>query len=498
MSATRSPQTLPPAPTVRRSRRSYSAAVRNRINGDWTDSRLNAAREIRDALELLRSNAREAERNDPLYSRALSLLVTGIVGSRGFLLKSLTSRPDGRSDDVAASILERHWRAWAGSRVTIDGRLDWMGALQLAVRSWLRDGEVFVRLLYRDGRPVLQVLEGDMVPVRLDDPERGIVSGIELDASGAPLAYHIATRHPGEHGYGIASQPDTVRVPADEIVHLFLPERPGQVRGVPAGAAAMDQLRLLRGYQEAELSAARMNASRPMTIEQVEAESQYLGDGTGEDGDEEKPIEIDMAPGGATMLPHGFRVVYNPAQHPAGAFEPFVRQCIRSFATAMGLSYAVLSRDLSSVNYSSLRIENQHQARHFETLQRHVVETLVRPVWEHVLRTDVMRGAIGSGRIVLRASDLERHRQARWIAQPHPIVERQDIEEARERIRLGVSTLTRECLKLTGCELDEIVAERKAERELLAAHGLVDVLEQDATAAQINATEQEEVEHEAL
>ena len=478
-------------PTARRGRRSYEAAIRNRVTQDWVESRTDANREIRDALETVRANSREAERNSGYYNRALSMLVTGVCGSRGFLLKSLATNPDGRADAIARDIIETHWREFAQGRITIDGRHDLNSALQLIVRSWLRDGEVFVRKVIRNGRPAIQILEADFVPVRLDDPDRNIFSGVEIDRSGRPIAYHIATRHPGAHPYTTATNPETIRVPADEVLHLYMEERPGQLRGVPMGASALSQLRLLKGYMDAEMTAARMQSARPAAIEQAEtAAEEFTGD-TAHDDDEEPPIEVDLSVGGVTLLPPGHKMVWNSATHPGGTFDPFVRACIRSFASAMGVSYALLARDLGSVNYSSLRIENQHQSRAMETLQRHVVSTVLQPLFEFVLSVDLMAGRVGNGRIVLRADRIDKYRQGRWVPQPHPIVERTDIEDSRERIRLGVSTLTEEALRLTGRELDEIVRERKAERELLIANGLIDVLQQDATAAQNAATGEE-------
>ena len=150
----------------------------------------------------------------------------------------------------------------------------------------------------------------------------------------------------------------------------------------------------------------------------------------------------------------------------------------------MGVSHALLSRDLSQVNWSSLRVESQDTNRFFGTLQRHLIQTLVVPIFGAWLRTELMAGRISSGKVVLRASDFERHRQAHWIAQPFPSIDQKaDLAEARERIRLGVSTLSRECVRLTGVELDLVIAERKREREMLRRAGLLDVQEAEMSIA---------------
>jgi lambda family phage portal protein len=458
-------------PRARRAARAYSAAVISRRNSDFHDSRFSASREIRDALEIVRSRSRDAERNSGLYRRALDMLTTACVGDRGFTLQSLTTRPGSTvADELARTLIEAHWRAFAAERVTVCGRHDFVGLVELAVRSMLRDGEVFVRHVVRDGRLLFQVLEADFVPVRFDDEARRIVSGIEHDEFGRPTFYHIARQHPGATGWGTVGMPDCVRVPADEVVHLFRAERPGQVRGVPIGASIFDDLRMLNGYMSAELEAARMGASRPVTLERsLEATEEYDGD---QDGDDDFP-EIDMSAAGVTKLPAGWKANWNSATHPGGNFGPFVQAITKALAAALGVSHALLTRDLSQVNYSSLRIELVDVNRTVAALQRHVVETLVRPCFESWLRFELMSGRLAQGRVVLRESDFERHRAARWIAQPPVSIDKTDLAEARERVELGISTLSTECRRLTGRELDDVVRERAAEIETLRRAGLL-------------------------
>jgi Bacteriophage capsid protein len=52
---------------------------------------------------------------------------------------------------------------------------------------------------------------------------------------------------------GVVGGLDTVRVPASEIIHLFRPLRPGQIRGEPWLARALVKLNELDQYDDAEL-----------------------------------------------------------------------------------------------------------------------------------------------------------------------------------------------------------------------------------------------------
>jgi capsid protein len=55
--------------------------------------------------------------------------------------------------------------------------------------------------------------------------------GIEVDSYLRPQAYHFYANHPGDTYAGnVRTNGRRLRVPADEVIHLFLPERPGQTQ----------------------------------------------------------------------------------------------------------------------------------------------------------------------------------------------------------------------------------------------------------------------------
>ena len=63
-----------------------------------------------------------------------------------------------------------------------------------------------------------------------------IRAGIEFDKLGRRVAYHLYRSHPNDGALAPMSGTggiNTVRVPASEIIHLFRPLRPKQIRGEP-------------------------------------------------------------------------------------------------------------------------------------------------------------------------------------------------------------------------------------------------------------------------
>ena len=89
-----------------------------------------------------------------------------------------------------------------------------------------------------------------------------IDGGVELDAEGMPVAYHIANHHPDSE---LSGQPPLkyVRIPAfgelsgrRNILHLVSLERISQHRGVPFLAPVIEILKQIGRYSDAELMAA--------------------------------------------------------------------------------------------------------------------------------------------------------------------------------------------------------------------------------------------------
>lgn len=473
--------------------RSFDSATRRRDNSDWVDSRVDANKEIYDGLSIIRSASREAERNQGLYRRMLGMHEQYIVG-RGYEYQSTPRNPytmppgqerlAGQPDKVASDIIERRFRSWAKGRVTLDGRFTLRGLLKLAVRSWARDGELFFRKVVDRQRGLqLQPLEPDYVPETLHLPDQGLLNGIQTDKStGRRTGYHFAKRHPGANGWAgsffLTRPDDTQVVPAEEIIHLFKPERAGQMRGLPFGTAGFNDLRQLKGYLKAELAAARMNAARPTVVTQaMDADGQWTGDSNPDD----EELEINLGESGVSIMPPGFKMEQLEAEHPSGTFGPYTQAVTRHLAAEWGVSHALLTRDLSAVNWSSLKIESIDVHGYFAGWQDELVETVLDQVFATWLETELLAGRMVSGKVTLPYRNFEKYKEGRFISPPFPSLDPiQALKESRERVRMNVSSLSEECLKLTGRELADVAAERSEERALLSGLGLLDIQEQEA------------------
>jgi len=127
---------------------------------------------------------------------------------------------------------------------------------------------VFARIRYRrpeDGLPVplqVQLIESEQCPQHYNGVASNgnvIRQGIEVDSIGRRVAYWMYREHPGDLQLTVNGN-ELVRVPADQVLHLYRPNRAGAIRGVPGSAPALLRTFNLDRLDDAVLDAAITNA----------------------------------------------------------------------------------------------------------------------------------------------------------------------------------------------------------------------------------------------
>ena len=338
----------------RQGQRAYAAAAANRFTADWIFGNQSANEEVKAGLQTIRERARQLERDNPYVRRYLALCEQNIIG-RGVLFSSKVYSPgmDGKPDDAANYELETAWRDWGARYASALAGQTWVDIQKLAVRCWKRDGEAFVRIMRSARTPykfALQILEADHCDHQynlLVSSGRRVVMGVEIDSeTDTPVAYHFLTQHPGERN---TNPTERVRIPASEIIHLFRPERPGQVRGVSSMAGVMIPLNMLNGYEEAALTAARAAACK-MAFYVIPPGEDFQG----ETKDDKGPLD-ETSPGQMPKLPYGWDIKTIDWHNPNSEYAPFSKAQLRKIANGLGVSYNNFANDLEGVNFSSLR-----------------------------------------------------------------------------------------------------------------------------------------------
>lgn len=371
-------------PKQKRAKRSFYGANTGRLFADFVTSSRSADSEIRPSLRILRDRCREISRNHPYAKRYLQIMTTNIVGASGVRLQVRKRNTDGSLDTFGNRLVEDAWTAWGRKgNCTVDGRLSWNQSQRLFIETLVRDGEVLVRKIKnpRGNRFgfALQFIEADYLDedynTRLDNGNE-VRMGVEIDKSGKPMSYFLFEDHPyHQDSFGSRTKRKHVQVPASEIIHAFIQERAGQTRGVPMMANVLSRLKMLDGYEEAELVAARLGASK-MGFFTSASGDEYIGD----DYDGAAPI-MEAEPASFIQLPDGMSFQSFDPQHPTTAFGDFEKAILRGIASGLGVSYVSLSNNLEGVSYSSIRQGTIEDRDHFKMLQQFMIEAFVDDVY---------------------------------------------------------------------------------------------------------------------
>lgn len=354
------------AKTVKR----YAAAKRDRFTSNWTTDNQSANQEIRYYLKNLRARSRQLAKDDDYVIGYLKKLKANVIGHRGIRLQA-----DSKSDTLN-KIVEDAFSDWGlKENCTVTGQDSFVDAQLLAVRTLAVDGEFLIRIVADASSEYgfkLQFIDVDWLDEEFNEERltngNRVVMSVELDTNDKPVAYWLT--RPRWQGFGVGDTPiipkytDRLRVPAHQIIHRFIRERVGQVRGVPFVHGAATRLNKLGNYEEAELIGASISASQMMLIS---APADDAGSNSGS-----TDLTFDVAPGQVREIPAGYTVHDFTPNRPGNTYATYIKQVLRAIAVSLGISYNSLSSDLESVNYSSLRAGTIEERDHWKMLQAFV------------------------------------------------------------------------------------------------------------------------------
>lgn len=442
----------------------------------------------------LRAEARRLERDHDISRNALNVLTQNVVGS-GIDVIPAPRRAGQEIDSALAERLKALWDAW-WDRPEVTKRHDWGKCQQLMARSLFRDGEVFYQPLVgpvaflAHGTAVpfsIEMLEADMVPLDLEDAGRRIYQGVETNAWGEPIAYHVYKTHPGDTWAGL--QPETKRIAMPGLRHVALTDRIHQIRGLSVFAAAIARLADIKEYEDSERIAAKVAASLSAQI--IKGDAQVYGTSPGASlagqtmlGPTDRPYRaLTMRPGmiADDLLP-GERVEMIDSKRPNPNAETFRAGQLRAASGAFGVTFSSLSRDYSSGTYSSQRQELVEQWGAYQMAGEFYVASVCRPVWRDFVTACVLGNLVQ----VPRGWSLDELSAATYVRPVMPW-----IDPLKEVMAMGEAedrgwVAPQQNILLRGNDPDEVLRQRRewAERRTAAGDAPANpVLDPEARAA---------------
>lgn len=428
---------------------------------------------------VLRSQARDLERNHDIVDGALSVMVRNIVGPNGIGIEPQPMREDGSIHaEFARELLQLH-REWARTP-EVTQTMDWVEAQQLACRSWLRDGEMFAQHVRGTSRRAphggrvpysVELLESDHVPLHYTSDQPLIREGIERNSWGRPVRYWVHKVHPGE------DQPrdlnDLKSVPAANMIHLAMRKRISGLRGVSVLASSMTRFADIKDLEESERIAGRCAARIFNWIERdpnIQGwKPPQIGD---DDGEDDRDLSIYPGANLDNLLP-GEKLHTESPNRPNPELVQFRIGQLRAAAAGLDISYSSLARDFDGT-YSAQRQELVEQQSGYEMMTARFVAHLVDPCWREFVFAAIAAGLIevpGDVRIETVAQADFRGPAMPWI---DPYKEAQGI---RLQTRVGIKSLT-QVISERGRRFEDVLAEKAKENKRARDEGVV--LESDA------------------
>ena len=469
----------------------------------------------------LRQRSRLLYMSSPVATAAINTNRTKIVGT-GLTLKSTLDYQMLGMTPEASKAWQRHteseFRMWC-RRENCDalGLNNFLSLQQLALKSWLTSGDVFV--LIKRAAPTklnpyslrLHLIEADRVctpskfrggvmggttvngKVPKGKPGAGhmIYDGVEVDDDGRVVAYYICNGYPRDF---LMKDLKWTRVLAygektglPNILHIMDSERPDQYRGVPYLAQIIEPLLQLRRYTESELMAALVQSFFTAWIEtstdqmaipfnEVGTGDVTTGDGTdiegeGEGGLSDSENEYEMGPGTVNHLAEGEKIVFGNPNIPTAGFETFMKTMVRLIGSALELPYDVISKEFNS-SYSASRGALLEAWEAFKMRRVWFVDDFCQPVFDIWLAEAVALRRIKAPGYFDDPLIRMAWSEARWIG---PVQGSLDpLKEAKADLLLiahGIKTHEQVTRERGGGDWEENVEQLRSENEMLKEAG---------------------------
>ena len=461
------------AEKAKESARMYAGAQFNRLTADWSALNTSGDSEILTSLRALRGRARQLVRDNETAKNAVRIVQTNVVGS-GIGLQALVTSANGKLIGKVNDQIESAWDDWTDKKIChTAGRLSFADIERLIVGQLVEAGEVLIRKVKQPfGNSkipfALEIIESDRLMDQWQTaraPNGNMIRmGVEIDEWSRPVAYWLYPTHPGDYQFQSFQPSKFIRLPADEIIHLYIIDRQPQTRGISWFHSTLMRLNDMAGYAEAEIVAARASAN---IVGFIKAPEPMAGDAVSSN-----QRIIDSEPGTFKQLMPGEDFVgFNPSR-PNAALEPFMRFMLRSVAAGIGVSYESLSRDYSQSNYSSSRLALLDDRSLWRILQGWLIRNFRTEIHKEWLEAAVLSGEVKINDFYINRKKYEKVRfKPRGWSWIDPTKE---VNAYRLAVRAGFTTVSDVIADTAGgMDAEDVFKSRAQELELMEELGLV-------------------------
>lgn len=419
-------------PFLKAGNNSYADGLLGRLTGGEWGAPFDSA-DSRNWRELYQQRNRilDLSMADEYTRSAKQTLVNNVVGE-GIRLQVRVPRVRGEGiDQDLSNRIENEFKEWCRKEnCDMRRKHSFARMCRAAMFSVAGPGEAFFRLWNRvpnNSESAIQFALQAIESHQVDDGWSGYLRsgnkqvrmGVELDEFEAPVAYWVLPEHPahsGNWGGRRSSRFKPVRVPAEEIVHIFPQdeERPGMTRGFPLLVASLGTLKEIKQYEWTEQIKARIQTCITFVRNLKELPQELINSRSeGKRNNQYNPAKVKLEPGVAPLL-YGEDITPFTPTSPNPHLVAFDELLLRRVCTGIGLPYQSVAKKFSDVNYSSGRLAMIDAQVVYRIFQAWLIQEFCQVVYERWLEQAVLSGVLPLDDYFLRP---ERYRSAaRWRA----------------------------------------------------------------------------------
>lgn len=361
--------------------RNYDAGSSGRLNSGWIATNNTAENTDRSYRDIIRSRARDLERNSDVAESIINAFVRNVVG-KGFRLQAKTD------DENLNNEIEELFQEWSKAKnIDTTGQQNLQELCEMLVRRQKVDGGIiFVKCYTNDCLLPFQIQAKEV-----DELETSIYSissankvygGIEYNDYNKPVKYYFKKYDASGFYTG-----EYEEIPADRVIFMWKKKRPTQIREMSELANTLPRVKEINEYNTAITLKEKIQACLSVFITKI----QPSGGGRRSIIDKESGLGIKkLVPGMIQELAPGESVTaVNPSGQASNA-EALINNQQRMAGAGQGISYEVHSRDMSKSNYSSARQGMLEDRKTFEPMQMKIIESFLDEIYDEFLKSAVL------------------------------------------------------------------------------------------------------------
>lgn len=486
-------------------------ASRNKIALEaWQAASGSADQDIVYNSSLLRQRSRDLFMGAPIAGAAVLTLRTNVIGEGLSAMPHIDDEVLGMSSDEANDLnkfISDEFDLFGDTvECDWDRRSTFYQLEDLVFTNMVISGDILALLGMRERRHAIydtkvRLVEADRVcnPTFYEDSlltftktgQLKIFGGVELTNDNEVEAYWVSKVHPGAKGFVTAPPPNSQirpdemfdRIPAfgeetgrPTALLVSDMERPEQRRGVPLMSKCLTEMKQLQRYIESttvqnvikSYFAAFVTSQMPST-EMFEG---IVDDDLISDLVRRDPYHVKLAPGIVNWMRPGDSVTFPINAGPEKEFEPYIIALIKLIGACLGIPYEVLLKQFNS-SYSASRAAILEFWRIVKKHRQLIVDQFCQPVYEAWMMEAIAKGVWSAPGFFEDARIRRAWTRCAWSGSSQGSIDPlKEILASEKKLKLGVSTLERECLEINGSDWRANTIQQGLEADFSAEHGL--------------------------